>query len=386
LGARGGRIVDVLTGGVSGTQEYAFTDKIFELKLATYEQKKYPGIDPASMTVDSPVPFSLKKLWYDLIDVEVRTYEGPQRDKPALIAPGDANSLVLPKYKPHAMGSAGPFLNQAAPGIRRHLNILRSRLLDRRFDFLLHPGDWEPSLAGATTKDLDTLLAAWLGSEKPITILDLSAVPSAVLIRLIGSILKIIYESLYWSREKTEGGVLRPLLVVMEEAHRYLVASKDNAAAEIVQRIAKEGRKYGIGAMIISQRPSEVDETILSQCGTFIALRLSNPEDRNRVQGSLPDHLTGLMDLLPVLRTGEAIITGEAARLPLRCRITLPEKTHQPRSADPEVAEQWSLSRRPESYARVVASWRAQSTTAVAVPVKITRQPVEDSAPEGENK
>src|ERR1041385_3991237 len=102
--------------------------------------------------------------------------------------------------------------------------------------------------------------------------------------------------------------------------------------------------------MGVSQRPSEVDETILSQCGTVFALRLSNPEDRSRVKGTLPDGLVTLMDTLPVLRTGEAIITGEAASMPMRCRITLPEEIHRPRSRDPEVSEQWSLPRRKEGY------------------------------------
>ena len=142
------------------------------------------------------------------------------------------------------------------------------------------------------------MLAGWLGGRKPITILDLSGIPSSVLERLIGSILKIVYEALFWSREKTEGGSNRPLLIVMEEAHRYLSDGLDGTASEVVQRIVKEGRKYGVGAMVVSQRPSEVNETILSQCGTFFALRLANPSDRARVQGTLPDGLVGLLDVL----------------------------------------------------------------------------------------
>jgi DNA helicase HerA-like ATPase len=169
----------------------------------------------------------------------------------------------------------------------------------------------------------------------------------------------------------------------MEEAHRYLGADSGNVAADVVKRIAKEGRKYGIGAMLVSQRPAEVDETILSQCGTMIALRLSNPADRARVKGTLPDNLAGLMDLLPVLRTGEAIIAGEAARLPVRCRVTLPADEHQPRSNDPEVTKAWSQRRQAEGYDRVVASWRAQRTTAVAVELGITRSPVTDEPLDG---
>ena len=358
-------LLDFLAGGLEGNRETAFTDKIFELKSASHQAKNFPGVDPSSITVDTPLPFSLKRLWYELIDFEIATFEGKDRNQPTRQDPGDPDTLTPPTYKPHAMGATGPFLNQQAFGIQRPLNLMRSRLLDRRYDFLLHPGPWEPDLDGTPTKDLDELLYGWLGDAKPITILDLSGVPSGVLEQLTGSILKIVYEALFWSREKTEGGIERPLLVVMEEAHRYLSDDSGGLASGVVQRIAKEGRKYGMGAMIISQRPSEVNETILSQCGTFFALRLSNPADRARVQGTLPDGLAGLLDVLPILRTGEAIVTGEAAKLPMRCRVLLPARVHRPHSEDPEVSNKWELQRRVEGYERVVASWRAQSPLAV---------------------
>lgn len=373
-------LLEFLTAGVEGARETAFADKIFSLKVSSHKDGNFLGVDESSITVDTPLPFSLKKLWHDLIDFEIATFEGKDRDQSTKQGNGDADKLIPPKYKPHAMGAAGPYLNQQAYGIQRQLNLLRSRLLDRRYDFLLHPGPWEPALDGKTDKDLDALLAGWIGGEKPITILDLSGVPSGVLERLVGSILKIVYESLFWSREKSEGGIERPLLIVMEEAHRYLSSGSHSLASETVQKIAKEGRKYGVGAMIISQRPSEVDETILSQCGTFFAMRLSNPTDRARVQGTLPDGLVTLLDVLPVLRTGEAIIIGEAAKLPMRCRITLPSKEHQPRSNDPEVSQQWSLERRGEGYDRVVASWRAQSPRAVTADQDIKREKVTDES------
>lgn len=371
-------LLDFLTGGVDGTRETAFTDKIFDLKVSSHAASNFPGVDKSSITVDTPLPFSLKQLWHNLIDFEIATFEGPNRDQSTRQDIGDADNLVPPRYKPHAMGAQGPFLNQQAFGIRRQLNLLRSRLLDRRYDFFLHPGQWEPDLEGKTELDLDALLAGWIGGPKPITILDLSGVPSAVLERLVGSILKVVYESLFWSREKSEGGIERPLLVVMEEAHRYLSSGANSLASETVQKIAKEGRKYGVGAMVISQRPSEVDETILSQCGTYFAMRLSNPTDRARIQGTLPDGLVSLLDVLPVLRTGEAIVMGEAAKLPMRCRITLPSKDHQPRSSEPKVAQQWSYPRRAEGYDRVVASWRAQRPRAVAR--QIERQEVTDES------
>ena len=373
-------LLDFLTGGVDGNRETAFTDKIFDLKVASHNNASFPGVVTSSITVDTPLPFSLKQLWYELIDFEITTFTGPNRDEPTRQDAGDANTLTPPTYLPHAMGAQGPFMNQNAIGIRRQLNLLRSRLLDRRFDFLLHPGPWEPDLDGRTDQDLDALLAGWIGSEKPITILDFSGVPSAVLERLVGSILKIVYESIFWSREKSEGGTERPLFIVMEEAHRYLSSGTNGLASETVKRIAKEGRKYGVGAMVISQRPSEVDETILSQCGTYFALRLSNPTDRSRVQGTLPDGLVSLLDVLPVLRTGEAIVMGEAAKLPMRCRITLPDPQHRPDSSDPDVATKWGIARRREGYDRVVASWRAQRPRAVARNPEIKREPVADES------
>ena len=378
-------LLDFLTGGLEGNPETAFTDKIFQLKAASHQAQQFPGVDPASITVDTPLPFSLKQLWYDLIDFEIRTFVGENRDdyQSTRLSPGDPDTLAQPTYQRAGMGSAGPFLNQQAFGIQRPLNLLRSRLLDRRYDFLLHPGPWEPALDGRLGKDLDEILRGWLGGDKPITILNLSGVPSVVLERLVGSILNIVYEALFWSRDKTEGGIERPLLIVMEEAHRYLSGKSGGTAPEIVQRIAKEGRKYGVGAMVVSQRPSEVNETVLSQCGTFFALRLSNPMDRARVQGTLPDGLVGLLDVLPILRTGEAIVTGEAAKLPMRCRVTLPAKEHRPRSEDPEVSNKWRPKRRDEGYQRVVASWRSQNPLAVTEDLTIDRISVEDDSSEG---
>ena len=370
-------LLNFLTGGVGGTQEAAFVDKIFQLKKASFKLQNFSGLQLDSITVDTPIPFSLKQLWHDLIDIELMTFSDTDRSNPALEEKGNPSDLIAPKYTPHAMGAKGPFLNQSANGIRRQLDLLRSRLLDRRYSFLLQPGLWEPDLDGKIDQDLDVLLTNWIGGPKPITILDLSSVPNIVLERLIGSILNIVYDSLFWSREKSEGGINRPLLVVMEEAHRYLSSNADSQTTETVAKIAKEGRKYGVGAMIISQRPSEVNETILSQCGTYFTLRLTNPNDRNRIQGTLPDGLVSLLDTLPVLRTGEAIVTGEAVKLPMRCRITLPKEQHRPASSDPNVAQQWISKRINEGYNRVVASWRAQNPRTVVQELSINRTEVD---------
>lgn len=356
---------ELLTFLMGKVEDKAFAqvlDRIFQEKVKRVTADPIPGISLDSMTIESPVPFSLKQLWFDLYDPEIKTWDDKDRTVPAKIAEGDAETLKPRQYKPHSTNNTAPYQNQMGVlGIRRQLEHMRSRLLDRQYDFLLHPGLWEADLAGKAQRDLPDLLKSWLGHDKPVTVLDLSGVPSTVLVRLIGAILKVIFDGLFWAREKSEGGVRRPLLVVMEEAHRYLSRETDSPAREMVQRIVKEGRKFGIGAMVVSQRPTEVDETILSQCGTFIALRLSNAGDRAKVQAALPDSLAGIVDSLPVLRTGEAIITGEAARLPIRCRITLPAEENRPASEDPEVAKHWRNKRLDESYARVASSWRAQN-------------------------
>jgi uncharacterized protein len=352
-------LLDFLMGPMS---EAAFTgvlDKIQAAKLAVADG--VAGVDVNALTINTPLPFSLKQLWADLVDPEYKTWADKERTKPALEAKGDAETLKPPRYTAPGAGSALPDINQTnVLGIRRQLTQMRSRLLDRQYDFMLHPGNWEPDLAGKSAMDLPELLEAWFGHDKPITVLDLSGVPSQVLIRLIGGILNITYEAMFWGRNLPEGGRNRPELVVMEEAHRYLGKDTDNPARDMVQRIVKEGRKFGVGAMIISQRPSEIDETILSQCGTLFALRLSNSADQAKVKAALPDSLTGLVDTLPVLRTGEAIIMGEAARLPIRCRINLPPEGERPSSEDPEVSAAWAKGRAKEDYERLAAAWRSQ--------------------------
>ncbi len=236
-------------------EDKAFTailDKVVAAKIALTKDEKFDGVDENSLTADSPLPFSLKQLWFELIDPEVKTWADQARTIRAIDTEGDAETLLAPKYKTAGAGNQPPHINgYNVLSIRRQLDHMRSRLFDKQYDFMLHPGEWEPDLKGKTKKDLSHLLDEWLGHDKPITILDLSGIPSSVLIRLIGSILNIIYEALYWGREMPEGGRLRPELVVMEEAHRYLGKETDNLARTMVQRIVKEGRKFGIGAMVV---------------------------------------------------------------------------------------------------------------------------------------
>lgn len=160
-------------------------------------------------------------------------------------------------------------------------------------------------------------------------------------------------------------------MIVMEEAHNYLGTDNNNRASAIVRRLVKEGRKYGMGAMIVSQRPSEIDPTILSQCGTTISMRLTNSNDRGIVASTVSDNLSGLVNMLPILKTGESIIVGEAVRMPMRANIFFPPEASRPDSQDPKVAkdgdpkEGWNkaLDIQERDYPDITKTWRTQKTT-----------------------
>jgi uncharacterized protein len=194
-------------------------------------------------------------------------------------------------------------------------------------------------------------------------------VPVSILMDLVGVLIRLLFDALFWSRFLPEGGRARPLLFVLEEAHAYLNSGNEGAALVAARRVIKEGRKYGIGAMVVSQRPAEIDPTILSQCGTLFAMRLANTSDRSHVTGTVSDNLEGLFNMLPSLRTGEAIIVGEAVQLPLRTLIDAPAKDRRPDSHDPLVYDPdskggWNLAKRAEDYAKVVETWRSENPRA----------------------
>lgn len=338
-----------------GKAKNIILERVIEAKAQTLKANPMDGVTAESVSADSPVPFSLNKLWHDLYCTEFGTYyssKGSATDhgnwayeidanqKPLL---GDAEAGLPPRFKKVKNVKEDPEkINYIPDGInlRSQLEALGSKLRVSRYDFLLRAGEWHPDLDGKTAKGLADLMKDWLGSPNPVTILDLSGVPSAMTNDIIGNVLRVLYDGLFWARNQSEGGRERPLLVVMEEAHAYLNDNFDGAASIVTQRIVKEGRKYGIGAMIVSQRPSEIDPTILSQCGTFFAMRLSNASDRSHVTGALPDSLEGLTNMLPILRTGEAIILGEAVGLPMRTMIQAPPKDRRPDSQDPVVCDE----------------------------------------------
>ena len=368
----------------------AVRDMVVSLKRSALEIYSRDGIDPADVTVDTPIPFSIHQLWFDLHREVNATHTisgtGQSRDTEALVVGdngtplevGDPMRVVPPRYRAAtlAKGEEKIYLSGSSLNIRRQVDALGSRLKDRRYDFLFRPGPFMPQVDGQVDYDLDVFLKGWIGNKKTVSILDLSGVPTAILTDLVGALTRVIYDALQWSRKLSEGGRERPLLFVFEEAHTYLGGSQQQSVQSAVQRVVKEGRKYGIGAMVVSQRPSEVDSTILSQCGTIIALRLSNANDRGHVISAAADNLAGVLSLLPVLRTGEAIVVGEAVPLPMRALVELPR--YRPESTDPTVVgdEQpggWDRKQEESAdYEDVIIRWRSQDASSRSTIVDAT--------------
>jgi hypothetical protein len=317
-----------------------------------------------SINADSPISFSLNKLWYDLDDFEKQVFNKVEVSKGNFelqledrINDGDADNLIPSRHKPPAPGGGNPNLNKSAMGILTYLNGMRNRITDDRYKFLFKPGDYKPNIHGKSTKDLDTLLSDWLNHDKQVTILDLSGIPSEIITSISGTIIKIIYDSLFWGQELNVGGRKQPILIALEEAHSYLKAGEDSISSRTVQSIAKEGRKYGVGLLLITQRPSELDETVLSQLGTLIALRMTNSKDRSHVGSAMPDDLNDLVSLLPSLRTGEGLIMGEAVKIP--SRVKFDKVPFAPKSSDPLVSERWILDKpNSKEYEELVLRWR----------------------------
>jgi len=339
-------------------QDAAVRDYVFNAKKENAARLGAGEVDPSEITIDSPIPFDIRALWYHFDRRERATYNDMGRTEEALVKEGNAQTLTPAQFQPPGAGGGKPFKTNAPLGMGPYLNKVLGRLKDRRFDFLLAPGEYD-----GHNKDLHDLLADWIDHEHGITVLDLAGIPFDVIDLVVGVLTRILFEGMFWGRDLAGIGKQRPLLIVFEEAHAYLPRGEARFIAgyarRSVQRVFKEGRKYGVGAIVVSQRPSELDETILSQCGTFFALRLSNGDDQSRIRSMVPDALAGMIDLVPALRTGEALVLGEAMQIPSRIRLPLVEP--RPQSDDPDVATQWRSGRTENPpYDKAVTGWRRQ--------------------------
>jgi len=341
-------------------------EEISTLKRTNANNLKAGKVKSEFITADSPIPFDIRQMWYNFNREVYGTYsiadaDKQNKDTEELDEEGDPQKLIPAKFKAYGMGNTRPFKSKNQTMYAYEQKIY-SRLRDTNFDFMFNPGDFYDT---GSKSDMDQLLRDWIDHELRITILDLSGVPFELIDISVGLITRIIFDSMYWGRFEDYTGRNRPLLMVYEEAHSYLPKGENNThvygyARKAVEKIFKEGRKFGIGAMVVTQRPSEISESILAQVGTFIALRLTNSSDKNTVQSAAPNNMSSLIDLLPTLRIGEAIVVGESIIIPSRVRIALVEP--RPSSDDPKLVKQWKNKFKPHkrNYKKVVTALREQ--------------------------
>jgi uncharacterized protein len=311
-------------------QRRCVNDRIQTLKRAKLSE--LGATDAVSTaTVDSPVPYRLSHLveWLSRDEVETIVRHPTGRVDPGPYA-GKLGGLI-----------AG----------------IEARIADPRYGFIFHP----PESTESTDWLIDTaakLLSAGPG-ETGIKIVDLSEIPSAILPMVAGVLARLVYNIQFWMEAQTR----TPLCIVCDEAHLYLPAGEHvspvhRVAREAFETIAKEGRKYGVCLAIVSQRPSDVSRTILSQCNNFIVMRLTNDRDQEVVSRLVPASLSTVTRLLPMLDVGEAILIGDALLLPLRIKLDPPRVA--PASA---TLAYWSLwSRKPSSVDAIAAGVEALQT------------------------
>ena len=232
---------------------------------------------------------------------------------------------------------------------------LQSRLNDTRYDFLLSPKK------RTSSESLPGLLRDFVGiGEKnaKVTVLDLSSVPFDVQPTVTAQIGRLAFEFNFWNPACREF----PLFLICEEAHSYIPregSSSMKGTRRSFERIAKAGRKYAVGLCVVSQRPHELSETVLAQCGSFICLRITNPDDQEYVRALVPDSARGILEALTSLAQGEAIATGEAVPMPVRFKVTMPDPP--PNAQEIDYAGMWSRGPVDTDVNHIVDCWRRQT-------------------------
>ena len=196
-------LIDFLCGTISEGNKSLIFDRIVEQKIAFIQNNGVPGVDVGRVSADTPIPFNLKQIWHDLMVYDNANWDDKEKTIPSYIDEGDAETLSPPKFKPPGAASNPPHKGNGGV-MKKQLDLMRSRLLDNQFSFFMSPGDWQPDADLKVKKDLPELIENWLGHGKPITILDLSGMPSTRLDLLLGSVLDIIFESALWGRNYKE--------------------------------------------------------------------------------------------------------------------------------------------------------------------------------------
>ncbi|HEX2793524.1 MAG TPA: DUF87 domain-containing protein [Croceicoccus sp.] len=272
------------------------------------------------LTVDSPIPYLLSDLTTAIQD------EMGRLDKAT---------------------NTAPFLR-----VKTKIDEIKA---DPRYQFM-----FSGMLVADTMSEVIMRLFRMPSNGKPISIIDVSGVPSEITSTVVAMLSRMVFDFAIWGRdEKT-----RPILLVCEEAHRYVPNEKNadkSSVGRILSRIAKEGRKYGISLGLITQRPSDLAEGVLSQCGTILSMRLNNERDQDFVKAAMPEGARGFLDTIPALRNRECIVCGEGTAIPMRVTFDDLEERKRPASEDPSFSELWNESGgEEEAVERIVTRWRAQ--------------------------
>lgn len=291
------------------------------LMVAREEGKQVLSLDDTRITVDSPVPYRLATL-----------IERIEEDRPTQQSKQDSHNSIL-----------------------RKLEILTN---DRRFNFMME--EW----SGNSKDPFPEVIRQLTGDAPQPRIVDLSGLPNEVAGVSSAVIARTLFNLKIWQTQAERES--DPVLLVCEEAHRYVPdrgEAQYEAAQEAIRRIAKEGRKHGLGLLLISQRPSEIEATVLSQCNSWIILRITNHADREHVRSMLPDSMSGLTKMLSGLRKQEAIFVGQAAILPSRILIRNLKPEQLPKSNDIDFDRGWQNEPvSDEEIQKIIKRWRSQSS------------------------
>jgi DNA helicase HerA-like ATPase len=303
----------------SGSERQVDADILSRCILAARSKSRAAeGI--AKLTVDSPIPYLLSDLSAML----------------------QAEMGKLDKASDNA-----PFMR-----IKGKVEEIKS---DPRYNFM-----FSGMMVADTMADFLSRIFRLPGDGKPISIIDVSGVPSDITSVVVAVLSRMVFDYAIWSRNEPQ----RPILLVCEEAHRYIPSDRvttGGSVRKILERIAKEGRKYGVSLGLITQRPSDLAEGVLSQCGTIIAMRLNNERDQAFVKAAMPEGARGFLDTIPALRNRECIVCGEGVAIPVRIAMDNLEANKRPASSDPLFSQLWQQTGNEEEIiGRVIKRWRSQ--------------------------
>lgn len=342
----------------------------FKHAVILNKEKHNPGL--TDITYDTPVYFSLREVCNYIENLNREVIGRLDNENVPKLADGTLVrerkeayfdrilSFVQNSTANATRATNGPFNGE----FNRFVSRLETRLLDRRLRFLLEPKKVDGS--PYQTIDFEEIMKQFLGylNKSNVTIVDLSGIPFEVLSITVSLVSRLIFDfCFHYSKLKHESDLTNdiPVMIVCEEAHNYIPQSESVAyrsSRKSLERVAKEGRKYGLSLMVVSQRPSEVSETIFAQCNNFVALRLTNDADQNYVRRLFPDNANGITDVLPNLSPGDCIIVGDAVLLPAVVHLPLPDP--EPHSRSVRVHSEWRELWREVTFKDVVTRWRGE--------------------------